>query len=267
PSLAQIYYNLRFTSFVDAVLNESLLAANNSPVTKAFGIQSLKEEESFNASLGFTFSSGPFSATIDGYLITIEDRIILTNNFDATSLGIGVQTAQFFTNGVDTESLGLDIVLSYKMGLGNGDLTAYLAGNLNKLEVTNVSNGDLDAQTFFGDRGRSLLEDAAPSSKFSLSLGYKINKLSANVSATNFGAVSYLGFGEDLVNYDSRTTVDANVTLKLTKGLDVTLGGNNIFNIYPTQQLYWETDNSGYWDSVQMGFGGTYYYARLGFGF
>ncbi len=267
PSLAQIYYNLRFTSFVDAVLNESLLAANNSPVTKAFGIQSLKEEESFNASAGITFSSGPFSATIDGYLITIEDRIILTNNFDATSLGIGVQTAQFFTNGVDTESLGLDIVLAYKMDLGDGRLTTSLAGNLNKLEVTNVKNGDLDAQTFFGDRGRSLLEDAAPSSKFALSVGYKLNKFSANVAATSFGEVSYIGFGDDLVNYDSKVTVDANVTLKLSKGFDITLGGNNIFNIYPTQQLYWETDNSGYWDSVQMGFGGAYYYARLGFGF
>ena len=53
PSLAQLFYNLRFTSFVDGELNES---ANNSPVTKGFGIQDLKEEESFNASLGFTYN-------------------------------------------------------------------------------------------------------------------------------------------------------------------------------------------------------------------
>ena len=52
PSLTQIYYNLRFTGFQDGVLTETLLSANNSPVTKGFGIQPLKEEESLNASVG-----------------------------------------------------------------------------------------------------------------------------------------------------------------------------------------------------------------------
>ena len=115
PSLAQIYYNLRFTSFVDGMLNEALLSANNSPVTKGFGIQDLKEEESFNVSAGITFKSGAFTATVDGYFIDVDDRVIITNNFDATQLGIGVSTAQFFANGVDTRSQGLDVVLSYKI--------------------------------------------------------------------------------------------------------------------------------------------------------
>ena len=267
PSLAQIYYNLRFTSFVDQMLNESLLSANNSPVTKAFGIQDLKEEESFNASLGFTYKAGRFSATIDGYLINVDDRVIITNNFDATHLGIGVSTAQFFANGVDTESKGLDIVLAYKVDLANGALNLSLAGNLNKLEVANVRNNNLDAETFFGARGRSLLEDAAPSSKFALNANYTAGKFNANFGLTQFGKVSYIGFAGERVDYDSKMTADLSLTLKASEKISFTLGGNNIFNTYPTQQDYGSTDNSGYWDSTQMGFGGAYYYARIGFSF
>lgn len=267
PSLAQIYYNLRFTSFLDGKLNESLLSPNNSPVTKAFGIQSLKEEQSFNASGGLTYNKGNFTATIDGYYITIEDRIIITNNFDASHLGIGVESAQFFANGVDTRSLGLDVVLSYRQKVGEGTLDAALAGNLNDLEVTNVKNGNLDAQTFFGDRGRTLLEDAAPSNKFALQVGYSLDKFNANLGVTRFGEVSYIGFAGEPVNYEAKMTVDLTLTAKVSDKISFTLGGNNLTNAYPTQQDYGSTDSSGYWDSVQMGFGGAYYYARLGFNF
>ncbi len=267
PSLAQIYYNLRFTSFVDAKLNESLLSANNSPVTKGFGIESLKEEESLNASLGFTYKAGAFSATIDGYFIRVDDRVIITNNFDATSLGIGVSTAQFFANGVDTESQGLDIVLAYRTDLANGSLNVSLAGNLNNLEVTNIRNNNLDEQTFFGDRGRSLLEDAAPASKFAFNANYNSGKFGANLGLTQFGKVSYIGFAGERVDYESKMTADLSLTLQASDQINFTLGGNNILNTYPTQQDYGSTDNSGYWDSTQMGFGGAYYYARIGFSF
>jgi len=267
PSLAQIYYNLRFTSFVDAMLNESLLSANNSPVTKGFGIESLKEEESFNVSAGFTYKSGPLTATIDAYFIDVDDRVIITNNFDATQLGIGVSTAQFFANGVDTKSRGLDVVVSYRMDLANGSLNASLAGNLNNLEVDQVRNNGLDEETFFGARGRSLLEDAAPSSKFAANINYNSGKFGANLGVTQFGKVSYIGFAGEEVNYGSKITADLSLTAQMSSSLNFTLGGNNIFNTYPTQQDYGSTDNSGYWDSTQMGFGGAYYYARLGFAF
>ena len=267
PSLAQIYYNLRFTSFVDGMLNEALLSANNSPVTKGFGIQDLKEEESFNVSAGITFKSGAFTATVDGYFIDVDDRVIITNNFDATQLGIGVSTAQFFANGVDTRSQGLDVVLSYKIDLANGFLNASLAGNLNNLEVDEVRNGNLDEQTFFGDRGRSLLEDAAPASKFALNLNYSSGIFGANLGVTRFGEVSYIGFVGERVDYESKFTADLSLTANFSKQINFTLGGNNIFNTYPTQQDFGSTDNSGYWDSTQMCFGGAYYYARLGFSF
>ena len=114
PSLAQIYYNLRFTNFSSSGASEILLSPNNSPVTQAFGIDKLNEEKALNASFGFTANFGNFTATVDAYSIKVKDRIVLTGYFDASALGIGVDSAQFFVNGTDTKTQGLDVVLSYK---------------------------------------------------------------------------------------------------------------------------------------------------------
>lgn len=270
PSLAQIYYNLRFTSFVNGVLTESLLSANNSPVTAGFGIQPLKQEESFNASVGFAYGKGPFTLTVDGYYIDITDRIVITGNFDASFLNQGVETAQFFANAADTRSLGLDVVLSYRTDLDNGHrFLASLAGNLNDLEVTGIKNGNLEVETFFGGREVSLLEDAAPSSKFALNLNYITDNFNINLGATNFGKVSYFSFDNVTpVEYDAKTVFDLTGTVYFSGNVNLTLGLNNIFNTYPTQQIASDnTDSGGYFDAVQMGFGGSYYFARLGFNF
>ncbi|MEE9373618.1 MAG: TonB-dependent receptor [Saprospiraceae bacterium] len=270
PSLTQIYYNLRFTSFQDGVLTETLLSANNSPVTKGFGIQPLKEEESLNASVGFAYRQGNFTATVDGYYIDITDRVVISGFFDASFLNLGVEGAQFFANAADTRSTGLDVVFSYKTNLDNGNsLSATLAGNFNDLEVTNVKNGNLDERTFFGGREKSLLEDAAPASKFALSLNYNMKKFNIGLAATQFGKVSYLSFDNTFpVEYAAKAVFDLTATANFSKNLNFTIGLNNIFNTYPTQQIASDnTDSGGYFDAVQMGFGGSYYYARLGFSF
>lgn len=272
PSLTQIYYNLRFTGFQDGVLTETLLAANNSPVTQGFGIQPLKEEESLNASVGVAYSGGGFTATVDGYYVDITDRVVISGFFDAGFLNLGVEGAQFFANAADTRSLGLDVVLSYGLGLDNGHkLSATLAGNLNDLEVTDVKGTSqiTDLETFFGGRERSLLEDAAPASKFALNLNYDTGKFNFGLAGTQFGAVSYKSFDNVTpVEFASKAVFDVTASAKISKSLNFTVGLNNIFNTYPTQQVASDdTDSGGYFDAVQMGFGGAYYYARVGFSF
>ena len=271
PSLTQIYYNLRFTGFNDGVLTETLLSANNSPVTQGFGIQPLKEEESLNASVGFAYKNGPFTATVDGYYIDITDRVVISGFFDASFLNLGVEGAQFFANAADTRSTGIDVVLSYRADLGGNPLTATLAANFNDLEVTDVKGTSQisDLETFFGGRERSLLEDAAPASKIALNLNYTVGKLNLGLAGTQFGKVSYFSFDNTTpVEYDAKAVFDLTGTYKFSRNLDLTLGLNNIFNTYPTQQVASDdTDSGGYFDAVQMGFGGSYYYLRLGFAF
>ncbi|MEZ4778752.1 MAG: TonB-dependent receptor [Flavobacteriaceae bacterium] len=281
PSLVQLYYNLRFTNFVGGEALESVLSPNNSPVTRAFGIGPLQEETAFNAGLGVTGKFGGFTATIDGYFISIKDRIVLTGNFDASSIP-GVEAAQFFANGADTETLGLDVVLSYRTPLGKGTLNASLVGNMNDMEITKVKNGNLDEQTFFGDRDKYFLLASAPDSKFALNLMYNIDKWNFAISETRFSEVQLLDFQmfEDPADYGGFTNLiaaatdtygakfvtDLTVGYKLSEGIKVSIGSNNLFNVYPDQQDDW-TEAGGYWDSVQMGFGGAYYFGRLDFNF
>ena len=266
PSLAQIYYNLKFTSFDGGVAEESLLSPNNSPVTASFGIEALNEEKAFNAGLGFTASFGNFNATIDGYFIDIKDRIVLTSPFDAPQIP-NVSNAQFFVNGADTQTTGLDVVLSWKKHLDDAKLSAIFTGNFNNMKIKSVNNGDLDQETFFGKRDQSFLLASAPDSKLGLNLGYDREKFDVSIAATRFSEIVIIDFADTEDIFSAKMTFDLNFGFDLTEDLKLNIGSNNLFNVYPDQQNDGETDSGGYWEAVQMGFGGAYYYAKLGFNF
>ncbi|CAA0080641.1 Uncharacterised protein [Zhongshania aliphaticivorans] len=62
--------------------------------------------------------------TVDAYQIDIEDRIVLSGgltsalgdaNLTAALAAAGASSAQFFLNGTDTETRGIDIVSTYMM--------------------------------------------------------------------------------------------------------------------------------------------------------
>ncbi len=282
PSLAQIYYNLRFTNFIGGQPLDQLLSPNNSPVTASFGIGPLKEEKAVNAGLGFTATFGNFTATVDGYFIDVKDRIVLTGNFDAPQIP-NVAAAQFFANGADTQTTGLDVVLSWRKNFAdNSSVSATFTGNVNDMKIKEVKNGNLDEQTFFGERDKAFLLASAPDSKFTLNVNYNKNWFDAGLALTRFSEIELLDFQmfEDPADYggfDSLVTAatdtyspkivtDVVFGFRLCEGLKLNVGANNLFNVYPDQQDDW-TESGGYWDSVQMGFGGAYYYSRLSFNF
>lgn len=282
PSLAQIYYNLRFTNFSSSGASEILLSPNNSPVTQAFGIGKLNEEKAINGSLGFTASYGDFTATVDGYMVTVKDRIVLTGYFDASALNIGVDQAQFFVNGVDTKTTGLDVVISWKKKFGDNSFGATLVGNINDMKVDKVNNGTLDEQTFFGEREKAFLLASAPDNKFALNLNYARKWFDAGLAFTRFSEVKLLDYQmyEDVADYGTfanqikaatdtygaKIVTDLTLGFNLSKNTKLSVGSNNLFNVYPDQQDDW-VEAGGYWDAVQMGFGGAYYYARMNFKF
>ncbi|AOW19680.1 TonB-dependent receptor [Urechidicola croceus] len=287
PSLAQLYYNLIFTNIVAGESVPSLLSANNSTVTQAFGIGQLSEEKATNASIGFTYKKGGFTATVDAYTISVDDRIILTDNFtDQAILGpLNVDAAQFFANGVDTKTTGLDIVLNYETTLGDDSkIRAGLIGNFNDLEIKNINSGNLNEFTFFGPFSQAYLEAAAPDYKFGLNLGYSKDKFDASVTLTQFSEVELQDFqwvdtpattqaeadalypiATDV--YEAVLTTDFNVGYQFTDKLKLTVGANNLFNVYPTPQFDGWTDQGGFADSVQMGSDGMYLFSRLNFSF
>ena len=160
PGVQQLFYSQRSTNIdpTTGLLADTLTARQNSSVTRAFGIDPLKEEESTSATLGFSWRpNDKFSFTVDVFRIDIDDRIIFSSNIAPESVGtdglpctatntncpirailapFGVAQAQFFTNAIDTETTGIDIVGEYSTEAAGGtlDLTALL--HWNKTEVT-----------------------------------------------------------------------------------------------------------------------------------
>ena len=145
-------------------------------------------------------------------MVKVKDRIVLSGLFSAedTTLpaaftdqlkAIGVSTAQFFSNSVNTTNLGLDIVIDYNKRWGNRSFKALLAGNLQDMKVDKVhvpvalDDNYQHRKTFFSDREEAFLLASAPKAKFNLSLEYTMNKLGLGTHFTYFGNVQSKGFG------------------------------------------------------------------------
>jgi len=282
PSLTQIYYNLTFTNFIGNIPTESLLIANNDPIARSFNIDKLKEEKAKNYSLGFTAKlSSNFNATIDAYLVSIKDRIILSGNFDASSLGFGVDLVQFFANGVDTQTKGVDLVLNWKKVFGNNSISMDFSGNINHMKITKINNKMLDREIFFGIRDQQFLLASAPNSKFNLSVNYELKKLKASLIFTRFSSIKLIDWQiyQSVSNfnnseeerletatdiYDPKIVTDIHFSYQLNPSINLQFGINNLFNIYPTKQNGF-TDSGGLWDATQMGSNGSFYYTKLKF--
>lgn len=280
PSLAQNYYNLTFTNFIGNKPSESLLVANNSPIARRFNIDKLKEEIARNFSLGFTAKlSATFNATLDAYYVSIKDRIILSGNFDASNLGLGIDNVQFFANGVNTETTGVDLVLTWKKQMENSEISFDFSGNINHMSITNIKNKMLDKETFFGERDQQFLLASAPKSKFNFGVNYQYKKLKTSLNFTRFSEIKLIDWQitQDVSSfnnseterleaatdiYQPKITTDLHFSYQINKIINLQLGANNLFNIYPTKQNNF-TDSGGLWDATQMGTNGSFYYTKL----
>ena len=274
PSLAQIYFNSTFTDFVAGVPVDKLIARNQSPITRTLGIPSLTEETATNASVGFTARFGDFTATVDGYFVDVNDRIVLTGAFEDTDPDIGadlqqlgVGAAQFFTNAISTETRGVDVILTYQRASAWQRWGASLAANVNHMELGAINTSPKlrgKEDTYYGPREQFFLLASAPDSKISFQANYGVGSLDALARFTRFGEVTLIDWLDTEDVYAARITTDASASYRLSNNLSFTIGGDNLFNRYPSQQDT-ETETGGLWDAVQMGFSGAFYYARLSF--
>jgi iron complex outermembrane receptor protein len=116
-----------------SILVEEGLFPATDPAAIAVGAQPLTEETSVNYSLGFTSDFGDNTTlTVDVYLIEVDDRIYKTGNIPTD---VGGQIA-FYTNAMDVEHTGLDVVLTSNTDWTASTSTAWtFAFNYNETEV------------------------------------------------------------------------------------------------------------------------------------
>ena len=280
PSLHQRYFSSTFTDFIAGEAADVKLARNDSELARLVGIPALKEEESLNFSLGFTWSPRTSTAlTFDVYRIDIDDRIVLTGGFTADDPDIGdlireqnLVEARFFTNAIDTETRGLDVSLTNRRPFAAGELALQAALNLNETEVLRVNTAPGLAgkeDVYFNKRERLFVEGSAPKTKGTVSADYSRNRWNGGARVTYFGEIE-AGTWSQLddpnapsQHYDPRVSTDLHIGFDLPHNLALTVGGTNIFDVQPSEQDPAETENGALWENVQMGINGAAYYVKL----
>ena len=275
PSLAQIYYNATSTQFVGGVPFEVGTFSNASQPAKLLGIPQLKQENSRSLSAGFTATipQAGLTFTADGYIIGIDDRVTLTDQFARPS---GTQTgsaltlqqlfdqanataATFFANAINTQTKGIDIVVSHRLKFGNGlSLTTNLAGTVAQTRQVGaikgsqilIDNGQINR--YFSEASRVYLQEAIPRTKFTLGHSLTANKFDFFLRNVYFGKVTdpntvdvngdgLIGAivvnGQAVANehpiWGARVITDFSVGYAVNRFAKIVVGANNIFDIYP----------------------------------
>lgn len=297
PSIHQIYYNVTSTLFTNNQLLDVGTFSNDSKIAGLLGIPGLKQETSKSASVGFTYRipSVNLTFTADGYFTKIDNRIILTDQFtraavpDAAKVAFdqaNVNAGQFFANAIDTETKGLDIVITHNARFSGIKLDNNFAVNLNQTKKVGGihSSGLLQAanleSTYFSEKSRVYLEEAVPRVKASLSHNLTWEKATFYLRNTYFGKVTGADVidanGDGVIEFNEHQQItdkiitDVSVAYQFTKNVGLTLGVNNLFDIYPTKNLTASTNNDQFIYSrstSQFGQNGRYVFTRLNFNF
>ncbi|WP_326981413.1 TonB-dependent receptor [Chryseobacterium sp. MYb264] len=283
PSLQQQYFNNSYAdiSTTGVGIVKKGIFNNDSRAAEILGFDKLKQETSVNGSVGFTLkpAKGLF-ITLDGYWIGVKDRIVITSNItddrlqDPAIVGEGneVESARFFANAIDTETKGVDLVVSYDWKLGGGNLNINLAGNYTETKITDFhfpQGLQTPQDEFFGPDQINIIETLSPKTKATLGLNYGIGKFNFLVRNTYFGQVTRDGYPFGGVQkFSPKVVTDISVGYDLTKNINLTVGANNLFDVFPDLQSY---ENSYYgvfkYAPVQMGALGNYFFGRLNFTF
>lgn len=280
PSMQQLYFNNISTQFVvdvddvdgdgdttDLIAQQVGTFRNDSSLAQAIGIPALKEEESTNISVGIAADlTDQFGFTIDVYSIDIDDRIVISNRLgfglsgplDAALIQAGAGAGQFFLNGADTETQGVDIVATYAgLELLGGDLDFTFAANFTETDVVNLftpaGSGleTVSTDDVFNAQDISIIEDWQPQDRVSLSGQYINGPWTVVLALNRYG--EYTVTDGDTQTYGAEVLTDLNVAYLFDNGISVNFAGVNMFDTVPDVNMVGNTRNG----AIENGPGGA----------
>ena len=311
PSLQQLYFNNISTQFkadADDINGngdtEELIPLevgtfrNDSDAARALGIPELKQETAFNVSGGVVLKPlDKLWLSVDGFLIQIDDRIVLSGSFSADNVeGLaeaGANSAQVFTNVAQTRTQGVDVAAGYLHAFDNESLlNLKVAFTFADTEVI----GDVEApeilvgleDTLFPSQERSMIEEWQPNTRINISADYIVGDLTLGGALRYFGSYTVQeGSGDDPArqDYGGKWLTNIQANYQLNQGLSLTLGANNLLDQVPDENEIGQSrggkledgagqviiDSPGVFTysrrSAPFGFNGGLYYAKLTYSF
>ena len=278
PSLQQRYFESSSTQFINGSPYQVGYFTNDSQAAKSIGIESLKPEKSKSISTGFTFKIPEANITIatDAYFTRINDRIVLSGQYSrptdaqiaaatspeqAEALTLfqqafdlkGVERASFWTNGIDSETKGIDLVISQKYDviqdftIRNDFALSFnetkRVGDLHIPQSIVNAGGEPYIYSFFPESSRVYLEEAIPKLKANLMTTFNIKKLDIYLRNSYFGKVTDPGATDvnldgfssvyEHPEYSAKLVTDLSLGYQINEHLRATIGVNNIGDVYP----------------------------------
>jgi len=295
PGLGQSHFSHVSTNVIGGVVTDVLIAPVGDTAARLFGSKPLKAEKSVNLSAGFAFSpNDDFTLTVDVFHIRINDRILLGATFDdSVTLALlaangfnNVGGIQYFTNGLDTRTQGLDLTAELRRPAGSGtiDLTGAVNYTNNKIlrvdplptvlsSRPTTETGIIDSVTYIG------ITEERPDWRATLTGQYSVGRVHALVRGSYYGKFSSAQPGYcDLCRerYGAKTLFDAEIGYRFAS-VDLSLGVRNLFDTYPdtpSSQVIVDSFNDRSMDfnnnfgtfpwaaASPFGYNGRYLYAR-----
>ena len=290
--------------------------APNSSGAAFLGVSGLKPEKSTNYSVGVVTHLLPgLTTTLDAYSIKITDRIVQSGTFygynanknvvtspsilqalaangvaidpaifTLPSGSVGVQT---FVNGADTQTYGVDFLATLPVSYGPwGHVDYSLSANYNDTQVTRVlpPPSNVSSKVTLLDRAAiSSIEDSTPKWRATFGAYWSLGKFGLNLRESIYGS-SFVYIQDPIAaNYDqikvNRAFItDLEASYEIVRGVKVSLGANNLLNVYPTKDpavyrtALFNTNSQGYASSVYpgnspFGYNGGFYYGRVTWSF
>jgi iron complex outermembrane receptor protein len=164
---------------------------------------------------------------------------------------------RFFTNDFDTNTSGVDLVVSTSTDWMGGTTDWNLAYNKTTTEITNRG------ETIDAERERRI-EDMTPDTRWNLSANHNMDawRMLARVSSYSDWYDSNEG-----LDYSGEMVVDLELSYSLNESSSVMLGGNNVLD-EAGDTLHDATDyGNKYSQFAPMGFSGAFWYAKYSYNF
>jgi len=254
PSLNQSYFSAVSTNFLRDSQTGQLVPFEvgtypvSSAIARALGATPLRPETSRNLSAGIVFQPlANLELTADYFHIDIEDRIVFSGNFTQAELQpilrpLGTTGARFFTNAIDTETKGYDLVANYQYALGGwGRLDLSAAYSNNETDITKIQPPPGPIQAFQGtlfDRiEQRRVECGQPNDNIRLMESWNLSAWRATLRQSRYGDFcSFSLVSVDDQIYGATWLADAEVSYDW-RNYTFALGAENIFDAMPDENF------------------------------
>lgn len=292
PSLNQSYFSSVVTNFAadpntgNPVPFEIGIFPVNSREARALGARPLKPESSKNFSAGFALTPVEnLTFTSDFYYIAINDRITITgflgDGTDSVSrilanIGSPATTAQYFTNAIDTRTKGVDLTGNYSLETLGGTAGLNAIFNFTRTTIPNEDNIPLPPElqgtgvtlvNKYDEGGLLAITKERPAWRGTVTGTYARGAWNGMARYAYYGKYTsalYSYSGSDVQNYRGKSLVDAELGFSPMQGFKLSIGGRNLFDVYPDRM----NEGNGFdifpWPPASpFGYNGRYLYTRL----